>query len=153
MSRCFLPTHIDEELASRLPYRKRSLLTKAEKRFFQTLAQVAAGRWGISLKTRLADLIRCDTESVQSPHFRKLSQKHIDFVLYHPGSGRVIAAIELDDSSHESEKRRARDLFVDTALSCAGIRVIRVRASASYNPFVIACYLKLAVKSRRSARG
>jgi hypothetical protein len=46
---------------------------------------------------------------------------------------RPLLAIELDDSSHNRADRKARDAFVDSALKAAGLPIIHVPASASYN--------------------
>jgi hypothetical protein len=64
---------------------------------------------------------------------RRLSQKHVDFVLYEQDTTRIVAAIELDDASHEQPDRRARDQFLDAAMKAAKTPLIRVRAACRYN--------------------
>ena len=152
MSALFKPNQADPAWADRMPYRKRALLSPAELRFFRALSIALAGQWNVSLKTRLADLVECPPALWNTPHGRRLSQKHVDFVLYHPRTAIAAAVLELDDRSHESSDRRTRDEFVDSALRCAGIRVLRVRASSSYHVETLRRYLDLAMRPRRKRR-
>ena len=45
----------------------------------------------------------------------------------------VVAALELDDSSHQRAKVKERDGFVDGALEAAGVRVVRVKWGRGYD--------------------
>lgn len=45
----------------------------------------------------------------------------------------VVAAIELDDKSHEATSRQQRDSFIDAALGAAGIPVHYFSAKRSYS--------------------
>jgi hypothetical protein len=42
--------------------------------------------------------------------------------------------VELDDASHDHEKRRSRDSFVDAALLAASLPIVHVRAQRGYVP-------------------
>ena len=81
-------------------------------------------------KVRLADLVTPTANTLVG--FNKTSQKHVDFVLCRADSFEIQCVIELDDSSHEEPGRKARDRFVDAALSSANIRIIRVKAQSGY---------------------
>jgi very-short-patch-repair endonuclease len=72
----------------------------------------------------------------------------VDFVLYDLKTARIIAAIELDDRSHQRPERQVRDAFFDEALSAAGVLLLRVRASSQYNPYAIRRYIELATSHR-----
>jgi len=116
------------------PYQKRaSLLTPGELAFYRVLRQVVRNRYGIALKTRLADVLKCPDELWDAPQGRRLSQKHVDFVLYDLWTARVIAAVELDDRSHLEPARRRRDAFVEGAFRAAGVALFRVPAAAWYD--------------------
>lgn len=129
-----------------LPYSGRSsLLTRGELAFYQVLFDAIGGRWGISLKTRLADVVRCPASLWKTPHGRRVSQKHLDFVLYDINTARIIATIELDDRSHERPERVTRDAFVNRALLEAGVVLIRFRAAASYRADLIRGQLQDAI--------
>lgn len=112
--------------------RPRPLLTPGELRFFGVLLRVIAERCDISLKVRLADLVLCPDRLWCQPLGRRLAQKHVDFVLFVPSTGVILAAIELDDKSHDSPLRRRRDGFVNRLLERSGIPLIRVRCAPRY---------------------
>jgi hypothetical protein len=81
----------------RYPYQRRDLLlSRGEHAFYPTLRRKLRGAFGISLKTRLADLVTVPPELWNSPHGWKLSQKHVDFVLYDRQTTAIVAVIELD---------------------------------------------------------
>jgi len=54
----------------------------------------------------------------------RINRMSADFVVCSKDSS-IVAIIELDDSSHEREDRKAADAKKDKALSSAGIRIIR----------------------------
>ena len=60
-------------------------------------------------------------------YFYKVQAKHVDFVLC---DSKLVARyiIELDDSSHDTESRRARDAFVDEVVKSVGYKIIHTRA-------------------------
>src|SRR4051794_31082809 len=94
------------EPTARLPYcPKASLLSRGEFAFFRALSVAVGSRYAISLKTRLADVVHCPRHLWETPHGRRISQKHLDFVLYDRTDARVIAAVELDDRSHDRRDR------------------------------------------------
>lgn len=111
----------------KFPYHKIYLLTKHEYAFYKKLRPIA-DRYNLQIlaKVRLADLIGVDGGLDRSTHLRyfsKISSKHIDFVI--ADDMKVLLLIELDDNSHNSEDRIARDKFVDKALSVSGYTLIR----------------------------
>jgi len=109
------------------------LLTRNEAAFFRVLATVIGHRYLISCKVRLADIVTCDEENWRRGHANRIAQKHIDFVIMHAESSRIIAAIELDDRSHELPERRKRDDFVNSLFRHLDIRLIRFPASWHYS--------------------
>jgi hypothetical protein len=115
------------------PYLKRdSLLSRGELAFYRVLRRVLKGRFGISLKTRLADIVKCPEHLWETPHGRKLCQKHVDFVLYERTTAAVIAAVELDDSTHDTPERKRRDTFVNEVFESTGVILIRIKAASRY---------------------
>lgn len=139
-------------IVNNLPYRRRrSLLSAGELKFYQAL-HAAVGQWfGISVKTRLADIVRCPENLWDSPCGWRVSQKHVDFVLYDHATARIIAAIELDDRTHERSERKTRDAFLDEALAIAGVLLLRVRCSTDYNARAIRRYIQQATRQRNLA--
>lgn len=118
----------------RLPYRSRSaLLSRGELAFYRVLLEVVGGRFGISIKPRLADVVWCPPRLFRTGIGGRVSQKHLDFVLYDLGTTAVVLAIELDDRSHDRDGRQARDQFVDEVLKLCGVALMRVRAARGYD--------------------
>jgi hypothetical protein len=118
----------------RLPYRKSDhLLTPAERSFWGVLRRAMDGRYHVTWKVRVADVLWLpdDTRDRQG-HLNRILAKHLDFVLCDPSSTAPLLAIELDDSSHERPERRRRDDFIDAALRDAGLPLLRVPVRRSY---------------------
>lgn len=114
------------------------LLSEAEAKFYGVLREAAlAGPEAcvVACKVRLRDVIQplrgLDRSRWQTLHNRAC-QKHLDFVVVRASDFGVLAAVELDDASHQRRDRRERDAFVDAAMSAAGVRVLRVRCRSGY---------------------
>lgn len=123
-----------DPLPARFPYRARpSLLSKTEAAFSQALQTALGGRYAVCLKVRLADVIDCPPPVWALGYGRLIAPKHLDFVLGHPTTFRVVLAIEVDDRSHARPDRQARDEFVNQALYAAGVPLVRIRAAARYD--------------------
>jgi Protein of unknown function (DUF2726) len=125
---------LSEQPTDAFPYERReSLLSRGEFAFYRALSQAVALRHGISMKTRLADIVRCRPELWDTIHGRRLSQKHVDFVVYDRFTAAIVAVVELDDRSHDAQDRRDRDTFVDGVLRSLDVAIVRVRAASSYD--------------------
>lgn len=124
-----LPSAITE-----LPYSSRlTLLSKGEAAFFDPLQKAIDDKYLIMSKVRLADIVTCSASQWRHGHGGAISQKHLDFVLCDHKTTRFVLAIELDDRSHEEPDRRRRDRFLNEVLAAAGIRLLRIQASANYS--------------------
>lgn len=90
-------------------------------------------------KIRLGDLltVKKGTEKRQS-YYNKIQSKHIDFVLCDAQTMAVVAAVELDDKSHQGEKAKERDAVKDKACAAAGLPLLRFKAERSYDPAKVA---------------
>lgn len=116
-----------------------ALLTPAEAAFYPVLAEAArAGPEAclVMCKVRLSDLVRPRKGLGRSPRQtlrNKADRKHVDFVVVRASDFGVVAAVELDDSSHQRKDRKERDGFVDGALEAAGVRVVRVKWGRGYD--------------------
>jgi hypothetical protein len=120
-----------------LPYKRKNLLSEAEKRFFRALEEATRGEpVRIFAKVRLADIFtvgRTDQKRFWSS-FAKISQKHVDFLLVDARSLEPLQGIELDDASHLSFKGQERDGFVNAVFQAAELPLHRIRASSFYDP-------------------
>lgn len=128
------------------------LLTKNEAAFFRVLKSVVPEFYAVSCKVRLADLVTCDDSDWKQGFANRISQKHIDFVVSSTDSSRIVAAIELDDSSHDLPERRERDRFVNQLFWRIGVKLIRIPAQWDYDSSSVARRLigaGLLVRGRR----
>lgn len=111
----------------RYPYEARPLLSRREYGFYCLLRRETDSR-GLLIcpKVGLKDLIGVSVKKNYMKYFRLIAQKHIDFVICDQNL-RVLFAIELDDSSHDTKEARRRDHFKDQALRAARIPLKRIR--------------------------
>ena len=116
-----------------------SLLTAAEEKFYQALDSAIDGRLVILSKVRVADLFTVTSASSSARYrvFRSIACKHVDFVLAEAENLHRIAAIELDDSSHQRADRRLRDQLLDDLFEKASFPLLRFPTAASYSPRLI----------------
>lgn len=131
--------------ADAAPIQARRLLTPAELAFFRVLKQCLKSGLALSLKTRLADVVDCPDSLWLQPFGRRIAQKHVDFTVYDPATGAILAAIELDDRSHDSPARRRRDLFLDQLFDQIEVPLLRVRCAACYDRATLAMQIEAAV--------
>jgi hypothetical protein len=112
-----------------------SLLTAAEQKFYEALDVAIDGRFVILSKVRVADLLIVTSASRPARYrvFRSIACKHVDFVLAEVENLHPVAAIELDDSSHQRADRRLRDQLLDDLFEKAAFPLLRFRTAAAYN--------------------
>jgi hypothetical protein len=126
--------HLSRRGARRLPYfAKETLLSRGELAFYRVLMHAVPGGLAISMKTRLGDVIGCTAEGWKTGFGAKISQKHVDFLVYDPVTTAILLVIELDDKTHRLPDRQTRDVFVDEALQAAGVAILRVPAAREYD--------------------
>lgn len=142
-----------KNLPSVAAYRARVfLLTRNEREFFHALLGALDDHWQLFAKVRLADVVTCPDSEWDRDTGRRIAQKHLDFVVCHRASLRIVAAIELDDRSHARPERRRRDLFLNRVFRKAGIPLLRYRARLAYQPEEIKAFWRTSgpAKSFRS---
>lgn len=117
-----------------LAYKKRQqLFTPSESTFLYALDKAVGKDFRVFGKVRLADIV--DTEvyrGVGDKAFSLIAFKHIDFLLCDCRSLSILCAIELDDWTHQNEKRQVKDAEKEFALHSAGIPLIRFTVDSSY---------------------
>jgi hypothetical protein len=119
-----------------LPYQKcETLFTPAERSFLGVLQQAVGNNAAIFAKVRVADVVEPKTglsRSARQKAFNKISAKHFDFLLCDKEDLSIACVIELDDGSHHSRGRQARDEFLKEVCKTADIPLIQVPAASSY---------------------
>lgn len=121
--------------AGKMPYVAcDALLTQSELHFYNTLKQAVDGDTHICMKVRMGDLITCSDTEWKAGWGPRVSAKHIDFVLINPTSTAIKLAIELDDSTHRTNRDRIdRDKFVNQAFDVAGVPLLRIDTRRRYD--------------------
>lgn len=126
-----------QESVGEFPYLKGpGLLTPAERSFMGVLEQAVGANFRIQIKVRVADVLVVTpglARATWQRAFNRISAKHFDFALVERNSFSVMAALELDDSSHSRANRQRRDLFLNGICSNAGLPLIRIPAQRGYN--------------------
>lgn len=120
------------------PYQRiDTLFTPAECSFLHVLDQVVdSSGYRVFGKVRIADVLKVKSginRSDWQKAFNRISAKHFDFVICRSSDLAIVAAIELDDSSHRKRNRKERDRFVDKAAGAAGFPLVRVPCRRSYS--------------------
>lgn len=139
---------------ARSPYRaRRALLSRGELAFYRVLRAAVGSSVGIAVKVRLADVIWCPPRLFHRAAGARVSQKHLDFVLYDLRSTAVVLSVELDDRSHDRKERRIRDIFVDKVLARCGIPLLRVRAAPVYSERDLRARLQASLRTATGPRG
>lgn len=109
-------------------YQPKFLLTKNEWLEHKKLKQLADEK-GLILcpKVRMLDIVEPRKgEKDYRTLLHKIQAKHLDFVICNANM-KILAILELDDSSHDTKDRKQRDSFVDEVLKSCGYKVIHTR--------------------------
>lgn len=115
-----------------LPYAKGHLLTKTEHAFFITLVREALKRrLLVCPKVRLEDIIFVTDKKNRNKYRGYIKSRHVDFVLLDKAC-QTVAAIELDDPSHNTAKAAKTDQFKNELFLKVGIPLIRICAGTDY---------------------
>jgi hypothetical protein len=118
-----------------LPYRiKHRFFSRSELSFFHILDNtIDKGKYLIFPKVRLADFIDIVSEKDKYYHwFNKIKAKHVDYLIWDIKQHKIALAVELDGKSHESEKMKERDDFVNRIYKHVGIELERISVGTDF---------------------
>lgn len=104
------------------------LFTPAEQKMLFLLDSLLPSDVRLMGKIRVADLIKPAAGKDYLVAFRKISSKHIDFVVTDRNS-RVLVCVELNDSSHQRKDRIERDAFLISAFASAHVPLVFIPLS------------------------
>lgn len=109
-------------------YQAQPLFTRNEWQNYKVLRDVANVKgYVVCPKVRLLDIVRPrNGQQKYKTLLYKIQSKHVDFVICDQNM-MIKAVIELDDKTHDTERGKERDDFVDTVLRSVGYKVIHTR--------------------------
>ncbi|MBI5178115.1 MAG: DUF2726 domain-containing protein [Nitrospinae bacterium] len=113
---------------------KKNPLSKREQEFFWLLKKTLPDHI-ILAQVDLKQLIEIGSTKDRQKHMNKISQRSIDFVICNKDF-LVLAAIELDDSSHNSKSQKKKDEVKTTYIEAANIPFKRYRKPPSTEEIV-----------------
>lgn len=117
------------------PYISRNkLLTDTERRLYFCLKEIFKdSNIVIFPKVRLIDIVDVLPHS-DKVYLWKIQAKHIDFVLCNENDSKILLCLELNDSSHRSQDRIERDVFVSNVLNTVNIPIVFLPVQRYYEP-------------------
>lgn len=108
------------------------LATRNEQKLYFALQKALDSKYHIHCQTSLIAIV----EPIEFKHKKRAYSKRMDFVITDSAT-KIVAVIELDDSSHNKPKRIERDKYVNAALK-PHYPLIRISTQKFYNPEDIA---------------
>ncbi|WP_299197168.1 DUF2726 domain-containing protein [uncultured Amphritea sp.] len=128
--------------SSALGYRKKGpLFTPAERSFYGVLLQaIDSDKYCLFGKVRVADLLEPQPSRNRSQWqkaFNGISAKHFDFVICKTDDLTPVAAIELDDKTHNQKHRQKRDELLKNICKQSDFPLLRVPAQYAYKTEVL----------------
>lgn len=99
-----------------LPYKvRKTLMSEPERLLFCNLRTVLGLKYDIYPQMKLDKIFCVEYQKAYKFYLgwlRRINQKSVDFLVVDRNTQSPVFAIELDDSSHETEERIERDVFV-----------------------------------------
>lgn len=108
---------------------KESIATNRERKLYELLTKEIPSKYQICPKVGIKDFVGIRTKSNYMSYFRRISQKHIDFLICEKETLKPVLGIELDDRSHQREDRQKRDEFVNALYENIGLKMLRIPTS------------------------
>ena len=112
------------------------LTSKTERHFYTVLQSLLPSEYIIHCQVSMMALVK----PVSYKDNSKTWAKRMDYVITDRDT-KILAVIELDDSSHRQKKRQERDLYVNSAFD-GHHKLLRFEAQNSYDPIKIALVLE-----------
>lgn len=129
----------------RLPYRLREpFLATTELALFRALQQMVGARYLICPKVALNDIFYIVRPNENVHFFNKFFRKHVDFLLCDPQTLAPAFGIEIVRPISKNETRES-DKFIEELFIDAGLPLVHVPSSQTYDPSDIVSLFQLAV--------
>lgn len=116
-----------------------NFMTENELKFYHFLIKVIVEikeRYELNLRifaqVAVNRIIDVNNERKMNELFDKISMKSIDFVIFEENTNKIKCCIELDDETHQNEKRIERDRILDQIFKDT-IKLIHIKRSEFYD--------------------
>ena len=130
----------------RLPYRLREpFLTTTELALFRVLSQMVGRRYLICPKVSLNDVFYIIRPNENVHFFNKFFRKHVDFLLCDPQTLAPAFGVEIVRSNSKNEARET-DRFIEELFVDAGLPLVHVPSSETYDPSDVVALFQLALE-------
>lgn len=119
---------------SYMPYQRNNLLTKTEYKFYLILKKKCDEQnLLICPKVRLEDFILVPLEKFNEKQKYRghIKSRHVDFLIT-DSNLHILAGIELDDPTHNTEQAKIIDEFKDNLFATIGIPLFRIKTNTRY---------------------
>lgn len=114
---------------SKLYEKKEYLLTPTELKFYKLLKSIT-DKIELSLFTQVS--LYSIVKNKDFKNFNKIKSKSIDYVITEKNC-KIKLCIELDDKSHNNQKRIERDEFINKLFDDLNIKLLRIPVESYYN--------------------
>lgn len=112
--------------------RKDTIMTQTEINFYKRLEMIAGDRYYIFPQIHLTALAKNETRGrYYKLGYQRINRRSVDYVLCDKVSLQPVYAVELDDRTHDTTRRQARDQIVETILTEIGLPLVRFRNTGS----------------------
>lgn len=120
----FLGIIKEEEMSSgskeKTMYKKKNLMSDYEYKFYLILEELEKYNYKVIPQLNLATVI----EKVNNNKYYSELFRNIDFAIFDNKLNELLLLIEINDSTHNTKKRKARDIKVKNICANAGINLI-----------------------------
>lgn len=115
--------------------KRKRFFTNNEQKFFVELYAVAHSLGFVVFpKPRLADIFVATGQGERRLRMlNKIQHRHVDYLLCDTKNFKPTIAVELDDSTHDTDKSKKKDKFKDDLFEHAGLPLLRQKVKWSYN--------------------
>ena len=133
------PTAEPKESISYHYTRKEYLMTQSEGGFLRLLFETVGTQYYVVPQVHLSAIFDHKAKGQNwKAAFKHINGKSVDFVICEKASMKPLIAIEVDESSHDADDRRARDTEVERIFSEANLPLLRFDQRSGLSREVIA---------------
>lgn len=129
-------------------YLKKSVLSKVENAWYGNAIKAIGEDFNICPKVRIEDIIGVQKGLGRSGHASargRIKPRHFDFVIFNKGMA-PIAAVEIDDASHDTEKAKEQDAFKNALCTAVSLPLLRFKSNPTATIIQIESEISKALK-------